>query len=313
MNAPAPVSPFGAEERAEPPAAFRSIFSPSTALERASNFHSYFEFSKRHSGELIEAEKDLTRKRERLKFFRDHPVRSRRPLADPDGFYRNYIKLVDDPASLDRRTLLLASVYKFARHEWVGISAAWDAIRPLAAARDVTDKISRYHLGEEFCHVRFFHEMFRTMQLERVEWVPLGPFMQRAYRIFPHVPDALLDPPAFVTELMGIVFYRHLDARLDEVLDDEPEARGRIRELLYEIMIDELAHVGQRRNFLGPVGIRFARRLVGPLFRAFFRDIPEAKRLFDIERMVRDGLAFDYSGLPPGLVERSWVPSYCRV
>ncbi len=294
------------------PMTFRSIFSPSTATERVSNFETYFEFSRGHSGEIIEAEKDLTLKRARLKYFQDNPVRSRRPLADPDAFYRNYVKLVDDPGKLDRRTLLLTCVYKFARHEWVGISGAWDAVPSISAARGLTDKITRYHLAEEFCHVRFFHEMFRTMRLENVKWMPLGPIMGRIYRVFPYFPAALLDAPAFVTELMGIVFYRHLDAVLDDILADEPEAKTRIRDLLHEIMVDELAHVGQRRNFIGPIGIRFARLLVGPLFRAFYHDIPEAKRIFDIDRMVEDGLAFNYTGMPPGMVERSWVPSYCR-
>jgi hypothetical protein len=294
------------------PMTFRSIFSPSTATERVSNFETYFEFSRGHSGEIIEAEKDLTLKRARLKYFQDNPVRSRRPLADPDAFYRNYVKLVDDPSKLDRRTLLLTCVYKFARHEWVGISGAWDAVPSISAARGLTDKITRYHLAEEFCHVRFFHEMFRTMRLENVKWMPLGPIMGRIYRVFPYFPAALLDAPAFVTELMGIVFYRHLDAVLDDILADEPEAKTRIRDLLHEIMVDELAHVGQRRNFIGPIGIRFARLLVGPLFRAFYHDIPEAKRIFDIDRMVEDGLAFNYTGMPPGMVERSWVPSYCR-
>ena len=30
-------------------------------------------------------------------------------------------------------------------------------------------------------------------------------------------------------------------------------------------------------------------------------------------RMIRDALDFDYSGLPEGLLGRTWVPSYCRV
>jgi hypothetical protein len=66
-------------------------------------------------------------------------------------------------------------------------------------------------------------------------------------------------PPAFVTELMGLTLYQHIDGVLDEILADEPEARDRVRELLKEIMTDELAHVGQRRNFMGPVGLGAAR------------------------------------------------------
>ena len=160
--------------------------------------------------------------------------------------------------------------------------------------------------------MRLFHEMFRTFRLDRVEWVPLGKWMSRMYRLFPHVPEALMSPPAFVTELMGLTVYQHVDGVLDEILADEVEARGRVRQLLREIMTDELAHVGQRRNFMGPVGLRAARRFVEPMYRAFFRDIPETRCLFDLERMVQDGKTFDYSTISPGMIERSWVPSYCR-
>jgi hypothetical protein len=160
--------------------------------------------------------------------------------------------------------------------------------------------------------VRYFHEMFRTFHLDRVEWVPLGPAMQRVYKMFPYFPEALMSPPAFITELMGITFYHHVDALLDDVFSDEPEARGRVRELLYEIMVDELAHIGQRRNFIGNFGIRMARGMTGLIFRMFYNDIPESKRLFNIEQMVKDGRDFDYGSVSPALLSRSWVPSYCR-
>ena len=293
--------------------AYRSIFSPSTAAERADNFETYFDFSRALSGDLLESDQDLTLKRAVLKKYQTEAVRSRKPLADPAAFYRNYVDLVDDPKTLDRKTLLLTCIYKFARHEWVGISGAWDATPDIAGAKTLTDKISRYHLAEEFCHVRFFHEMFRTMQLDNVIWRPLGPFMQRVYQLFPHMPGWMMDAPAFVTELMGIVFYVHVDALLDEIFADEPEARDRIRALLHEIMVDEVAHAGQRRNFIGAGGIRFARIILAPLFRAFFKDIPESALLFDIDRMIADAHAFDYSLVAKDMVEKSWIPSYCKI
>ena len=121
-----------------------------------------------------------------------------------------------------------------------------------------------------------------------------------------------MSPPAFISELMGLTLYLRIDAILDEVFADEPEARDRVRALLREIMTDEMAHVGQRRNFIGPVGLRAARAMVEPMYRLFFRDIPESKLLFDVDQMVRDGKAFDYSSIPPDVVQSSWIPSYCR-
>jgi hypothetical protein len=287
---------------------YRSIFSPSSRTQRAANFDDYWRYTQAHDGQILEDEKDLAKKKELIAGYRDAPVRSRRPLDDPEKFYRNYVTMTDDPSTLDLKTRLLTFLYKFARHEWVGISAAWDGIPSMAESIRTTDKISRYHLCEEFCHVRLFSEMFRTFHLDRVEWVPLGKWMGRVYRMFPHFPEWLMSPPAFVSELMGLTLYLHADRLLDDVLADEPEARERIRALLRDILADELAHVGQRQNFLGPIGLRIAKWLVRPMYRLFFFDIPETKLLFDVDQMVKDGIAFDYSSISPDILRRSWVP-----
>ena len=290
-----------------------SIFTSATRRVRNQNFEDYWTYTQRHDGPILEDEKNLSVKKKILADYQDRPVRSRRPLPDPERFYRNYVAMQEDPSTFDRKTLLLTFLYKFARHEWVGISAAWDGVPSMAQSKSTTDKISRYHLCEEFCHIRLFHEMFRTFQLDRVEWVPLGPVLGRIYRIFPYFPESIMSPPAFVSELMGLTLYLHIDKLLDDVFADEPEARDRVRALLHEILADELAHVGQRRNFMGAIGLKVSEWMVEPMYRMFFRDIPEAKLLFDVDRMVADGKAFDYSTIPAHIFPRSWVPTYCDV
>lgn len=291
---------------------YRSIFTSATRRERIANFEAYWAYSVGHDGAILQDQKDLTKKRETLAAFQAHPIRSRRPLADPARFYRNHVTMQDDPRTLDRKTLLLTFLYKFARHEYVGISAAWNRTERMTESTSMIAKIGLYHLCEEFSHLRLFQEMFRTFHLDKVEWVPLGKWMSRMYRLFPLFPQAVLAPPAFVSELMGLTVYQHIDGVLDGILDDEPEARARVRTLLREVMTDELAHVGQRRNFLGPMGLRAAHLMVESMYRAFFRDIPETKLLFNVEQMVQGGKAFDYSTIAPEMIEKSWVPSYCK-
>ena len=292
--------------------AYRSIFSPATTQQRHDNFEDYWTYSQQHAGPILEDEKNLTRKKEALERFQGLAVRARKPLPDPASFYRNYVRMVDDPRTLDRKTLFLTFLYKFARHEWAGISAVWDGIPSMAASRSTTERISRYHLCEEFCHIRLFHEMFLTFRLDRIEWVPLGKWMGRVYRYLPRFPESVMSPPAFVSELMGLTLYRHLDRLLDEILADEPEARDHLRAMLREIMIDELAHTGQRRNFIGPVGIAVSRRMITPMFRMFYRDIPESAYLLDVDRMIDEARAFDYSAMTADVIASSWVPSYCH-
>ena len=115
---------------------------------------------------------------------------------------------------------------------------------------------------------------------------------------FPNSPRFLIASPAFVTELMGVTFYFHLARLIDELFAEEPEVCQRLRELLDEITIDEVAHVGQRRNFIGAVGIRISKALVKPFYTQFFKDIPEIGHLFDVKQMIKDGVSFDFNDLP---------------
>ena len=294
-------------------ALYRSIFSPSTKQQRRENFENYWQFTQQHGGELLEADRDLAKKRAKLAYFQANPVQLRQPLANPDAFYRNYVEMHDKPETLDKITLMLTGIYKFARHEWVGIKGAWDVVPDMANSHSIEDKISRVHLAEEFCHVRLFDEMLRTFGLDKVEWVPLSPWKEKVYEQFPKVPGFLMDTPAFVTELMGVTFYFHLHALFDELLVDEPEVCGRVKELLNEITIDEIAHVGQRRNFIGSFGIKVSQLLVSPFYKLFFDDIPEVKHLFNVKQMIQDGQAFDFNTVPEAMLAKSWVPSYCKV
>src|SRR5437667_12813012 len=98
---------------------YRSIFTAATRRERIANFEAYWAYSVGHDGEILQHQRDLVKKRDALAAFRAHPVRSRRPLADPARFYRNHVAMQDDPRTLDRTTLLLTFLYKFARPEYV--------------------------------------------------------------------------------------------------------------------------------------------------------------------------------------------------
>src|SRR5262245_39105022 len=114
---------------------YRSIFASSRFRERRENFEAYWAYTLERDGALLEEEKDLACKKAMVARSRAQPVRARAPLGDPELFYQNCVALRVDPRALDRTTLLLTFLYKFARHEWVGISAAWDETRDMATAR----------------------------------------------------------------------------------------------------------------------------------------------------------------------------------
>src|SRR4030095_4741027 len=124
--------------------AFQSIFSYGNARQRAQNFEDYWKYTQAHDGEILESEKNLTKKKAILSAFQEKPVRSRKPLPDPELFYRHYVDLFDDTKKLDRKTLLLTCIYKFARHEWAGILEAWDVLPNMERSKLLSERISRY-------------------------------------------------------------------------------------------------------------------------------------------------------------------------
>jgi len=52
--------------------------------------------------------------------------------------------------------------------------------------------------------------------------------------------------------------------------------------------------------------------LLEPFYRLFFNDIPEIRQLLNVNRMIKDGITFDFNQLPAHIIQRSWVPSYCK-
>jgi hypothetical protein len=58
--------------------------------------------------------------------------------------------------------------------------------------------------------------------------------------------------------------------------------------------------------------MEISRALVRPFYTLFFNDIPEIKQLLDVDKMIEDGVAFDFNDLPTHMIERTWIPSYCK-
>lgn len=130
---------------------YQSIFSVASTQQRKDNFDNYCTFTQQHDGELFEQDKDLTNKRQKLKYFKNNQVKLKTPLKDLEAFYHNYVKMQDNPKNIDQITLMLTCIYKFAHHEWAGIKSAWDVMPDITNSHAIEDKISRIHLVAEFC------------------------------------------------------------------------------------------------------------------------------------------------------------------
>ena len=212
----------------------------------------------------------------------------------------------------DRRLLALTAIYKFASHEAAGIRAAWLATPSWERCRNLTDRITRYHLCEEFCHLRLFAEMFKVFALG-VEWPLFSWPMRTTYAAFARCPNWVLAPIAFGSEIMGMMFYRHIWRVLEEVFATEPEALERVARIVGR---DHGRRTGTHRRapeLSRPYRCHVRAQVLPVMMRRFFADIPEAEVILDVNQMVQEALVFDYSGIDAAITERAWIPAYCQV
>jgi hypothetical protein len=292
---------------------YKEIFAPASPSDRRRAFEDYWAYLLVRDGALHEEAQALEHKTGYYQRLQARPICARQSLTPVRTMAALADLLATQPRTqADRRLLALTVIYKFASHEAAGIRAAWLATPTWERCRNLTDRITRYHLCEEFCHLRLFAEMFKVFALD-VEWPSFSWLMRTTYAAFARCPNWLLAPIAFGSEIMGIMFYRHIWHVLEEVFAAEPVALERLQELLGEIMVDELGHIGERRSFLGHTGVTFARMVLPAMMRRFFSDIPEAEVILDVNRMVQEALAFDYSGIDRAIIERAWIPAYCQV
>jgi hypothetical protein len=292
---------------------YKGIFAPASRSDRTRAFEDYWTYLLLRDGALQEEEQSLAHKTHYYRSLQMRPVCAQQPLTSAQTMAELSDLLATQHASqADRRLLALTAIYKFASHEAAGIRAAWKATPSWARCRNLTDRITRYHLCEEFCHLRLFAEMFKVCRLQ-VDWPPLSWSTRTAYGAFARFPGWCLDPIAFGSEVMGMMFYRHIWRALEEVFAPEPEVLRRLHELLGEIMVDELGHIGERRSFLGNTGVKFARKVLPVMMRRFFADIPEVEGILDVDQMVQEALTFDYSGIDSAITARAWIPAYCQV
>jgi hypothetical protein len=292
---------------------YKGIFAPASLSDRSRAFEDYWAYLLIRDGALQEEVQSLEYKTQYYQSLQTRPVHTQQPLTSAQTMAElSDLLATQDLPQADRRLLALTAIYKFASHEAAGIRAAWKSTPCWTRCRNLTDRITRYHLCEEFCHLRLFAEMFKVCRLH-VDWPSLSWSARTAYGAFARFPGWCLDPIAFSSEVMGMMFYRHIWRALEEVFTPEPEVLRRLHELLGEIMVDELGHIGERRSFLGNTGVKFARTILPAMIRRFFADIPEVEGLLDVKQMIQEALTFDYSGIDRAITERAWIPAYCQV
>jgi hypothetical protein len=170
---------------------------------RAASIEDYWTYLLIRDGALHEEAQALEHKTGYYQRLQARPVRARQSLTPaPTMAALADLLATQYRTQADRRLLALTVIYKFASHEAAGIRAAWLVTPSWERCRNLTDRITRYHLCEEFCHLRLFAEMFKVFALS-VEWPLFSWPMRTAYGAFARCPNWLLTPIAFGSEVMA--------------------------------------------------------------------------------------------------------------
>jgi hypothetical protein len=153
---------------------YKVIFAPVLPSERTRAFEDYWTYLLMRDGALQEEAQSLEHKTDYYQNLQARPVRARQPITPAQTMAElAHLLVAQYLPRVDRRLLVLTAIYKFASHEAAGIQAAWTSTPSWARCRNLTDRITRYHLCEEFCHLRLFAEMFKVFAL-RVDWPQLA-------------------------------------------------------------------------------------------------------------------------------------------
>jgi hypothetical protein len=95
---------------------------------------------------------------------------------------------------------------------------------------------------EETYHTRIFKEIVALFGLEFELRPPPAP-IQQSVKLMAHMPRGASYMLLLAGELMGTVAFAHLARQGEALLADDPAICARVRDLLDEILVDEVGHV----------------------------------------------------------------------
>ncbi len=113
---------------------------------------------------------------------------------------------------------------------------------------------------EETYHTRIFREIVRMFGLEFTLRAPPKP-VQQSVKLMAHIPERFSLLLLAAGELMGTVAFLELASRGERLLRGQPAVQERVRDLLDEILIDEVGHVTYLLGSMTGFELSIVRRL----------------------------------------------------
>jgi hypothetical protein len=161
---------------------------------------------------------------------------------------------------------------------------------------------------EETYHTRIFKEIVRLFGLDFELRPPPRP-IQQSVKLMAYLPESLSFTLLAAGELMGTVAFLELAERAERLLRDHTPILVRIRDLLDEILIDEVGHVTYLLGTMGPARLSLVRATARAYQRFTRRSYYRGMRDDSVLSYMVNGIENYSLGLfPERVLRRAFVP-----
>ena len=161
---------------------------------------------------------------------------------------------------------------------------------------------------EETYHTRIFKEIVRLFGLDFELRPPPRP-IQQSVKLMAYLPESLSFTLLAAGELMGTVAFLELAERAERLLKDHPATLTCIRDLLDEILIDEVGHVTYLLGTMGPTRLSVVRATARAYQRFTRRSYYQGMRDDSVLAYMVNGIENYSLGLfPERVLRRAFVP-----
>jgi hypothetical protein len=284
------------------------LFTPLPPAERRALGEAYLAFVRQRDGEPDLAQRTLAR---REAWFTDLV---RRPLPawtgeriDPDAFKRWHL----GERSLREASPLAVWLVAIARanegEEW-GVDYLLDRGGFQGLGRTGRLQPRDFADLEETYHTRIFREIVRLFGLDFELREPPRP-IQRSVKLMSVLPERLSFMLLAAGELMGTIAFLELAARAERLMKDHPTVLARVRELLDEILIDEVGHVTYLLGSMGGLRLNLVRATAKAYQRYTRRSYYKGMRDESVMTFMMQGIEnYSLALFPERVLRRAFVP-----
>src|SRR5436190_14878094 len=284
------------------------LFTALPAAERRALGQRYLEFVKDRDGEPDLKNRPLARREEWFEEFRKKPgIAWTGETIDPVAFKQWHLaeRPLRDASPLVNWLVAIARANE--GEEW-GVDYLLDRGGFQGLGKQGTLQPRDFADLEETYHTRIFKEIVALFGLDFELRPPPAP-IQQSVKLMAYLPESLSFTLLAAGELMGTVAFLELAERAERLLADEPAILARVRDLLDEILIDEVGHVTYLLGTMGPARLSVVRATAKAYQRFTRRSYYHGMRDESVVAYMMRGIENYSLGLfPERVLRRSFVP-----